>query len=96
MFPCRPRASAANGGFSVELPLEMELPDAVRVHAGDRLRLDVTGASRASPEVDGDGQVVHRIWHSPKWASTLQLGVQSDSPIELAFAPGPAIMQPTP
>ena len=89
-------ARSANGGYSVELPLEMELPETVQVHAGDRLRLDVSGAPEAAtPATEAEG-VVHRIWHSPKWASAVHLEVQSASPLELSFAPGPVITQPTP
>lgn len=86
----------ANGGYCVELPVEMELKQAVIVNAGDVLRLDVSGNDKATAEAGGDA-IVHRIWHAPRWASSVQLHVESKgSPVELKFKPGPDVAQPTP
>ena len=93
-------AVMANGGYSVELQIEMQLADTVEVRAGDVLRLDVTGGQDQAPtddeRVPQTSGVVHRVWHSPKWASAVELSVEAASPLELKFSPGPKIAQPTP
>jgi predicted acyl esterase len=95
-------AVMANGGYSVELPLSMELPEAVELGAGDVLRVDVSGGEHAVEKAATDEQVpqthgvVHRVWHSPNWASALHLHVAASTPLELGFTPGPTITQPMP
>ena len=94
-------AIMANGGYSVELPVEMDLVEPVPIRAGDVLRLDVSGSPEASGSLPAAGEepVVHRIWHAPKWASTVRLGVKAVDgalKLDLPFVKGPKVTQPVP
>ena len=87
-------AASANGGFSVALPLELELEQEVELKAGDVLRLDVScGAQSAASARERMDQ---RIWHNPKWASTVEVDLKSDgeAALVLPFEAHPVIMQP--
>ena len=94
-------ARSANGGYSVELPVVMDLVEPVKIRAGDVLRVDVSGSPEASSSLPAAGEepVVHRIWHAPKWASTVRLGVKMVDgalKLDLPFAKGPKVTQPVP
>lgn len=95
-------AVMANGGFCVEWAFEMDLPDDVEVSAGDVLRLDLSGGPHAVDTAEADERipntagVVHRVWHSSKWASAVQLAVEAAKPLELKFSPAPEMVQPSP
>jgi hypothetical protein len=95
-------AVMANGGFSVELPFEMTLPEDVELGAGDMLRIDLTGGPQAPDEAEADERipntpgVVHRVWHSSKWASSVELEIEVESKLDLKFVPSPEITQPAP
>jgi len=80
LLPGQPMmATGANGGYSVALPFELELAGAVTLQPGDVLRLDVSGSKSAEERVD------HRVWHNPKWASTLEVELEPSS-LELKWA----------
>ena len=84
----------ANGEYCVELPVEMELKQAVTVNAGDVLRLDVSGSDKATAEAGGDA-IVHgsgTLLDGRQRATSSSRG----APVELKFKPGPDVAQPTP
>ena len=76
-------ASGANGGYSVALPLALELDEDVELRSGDILRLDVSGAG-GDAAAQGEGRVDHRVWHNPKWPSSLDVALEP--PLELKWA----------
>ncbi len=83
-------AASANGGFSVALPLDMELAQEVEIPAGNVLRLDVTcGAQSAAAARE---RVDQRIWHNAKWASTVEVDI--GAALTLPFEAHPVITQP--
>lgn len=86
-------ATSANGGFPVELTLELDLPQKVELRSGDMLRVDVSRGPEAAAATEE--RVDHRIWHSPKWVSSLELELdpQASGP-ELKFEAHPLITQP--
>ena len=85
--PMMATSSMSPPGFAVALPIAMELDQAVELAAGDVLRLDVSCPNSTS---DGEKRIDHRIWHNPKWPSTLELALEAAS---FKFAPHPPIRQ---
>jgi hypothetical protein len=77
-------ATGANGGYSVALPLQIQLDESVELSQGDVLRLEVAGIDDDAPE--SAERVNHRIWHNPKWGSTLELPVNFQE-FEVPWAP---------
>jgi len=77
--------SSMSGGFAVLLSLELELGKDVKLAAGDKLRLDVSGGDARNSNKAG---VNHRIWHNPKWQSAVE--VRADGAMELKWAPASA------
>lgn len=85
-------AAGSNGGFSVSMPLELgQLTEAVGLPEGSLLRMDVACGAEAA--ASASERVDHRIWHSPKWASTVEVSVDGEPPL-LSFTPHPKITQP--
>jgi len=75
LLPGKPMmATGANGGYSVALPLQLELAAPVTLQTGDVLRVDVSGSATGS-----ESRVDHRVWHNPKWASTFELPLEPSS-----------------
>ena len=62
------------------LTMDLELKKVVRLAKGDRLRLDISGG--------GGAEVNHRIWHNPKWQSSIELNI--NEAVELKWAPASA------
>eukprot|EP00747_Dinoflagellata_sp_TGD_P017504 gnl/TRDRNA2_/TRDRNA2_125863_c0_seq1.p1 gnl/TRDRNA2_/TRDRNA2_125863_c0~~gnl/TRDRNA2_/TRDRNA2_125863_c0_seq1.p1 ORF type:complete len:257 (-),score=48.60 gnl/TRDRNA2_/TRDRNA2_125863_c0_seq1:126-896(-) len=60
-------AAGANGGYAVAVPLELELAEKAALQPGDVLRVEISGGGASKEHID------HRIWHNPKWASTMEL-----------------------
>jgi hypothetical protein len=85
-------AASANGGFSVALSLHMQLEHAVELQASDVLRIDVSCGERSAAEAHE--RVDQRVWHNPKWPSTIEFQVAGGAALELPFEPHPVITQP--
>lgn len=83
--PMMATSSMKPPGFSVALPIEMTLPEEVSLAAGDMLRIDVSSEAGEGERID------HRIWHSSKWPSTVELGMMETDKAEIKFSPHPVV-----
>ena len=74
--------TSMSGGFAVLMTMDLKLKQVVRLAKGDRLRLDISGGGGAEDDVN------HRIWHNPKWQSSIELNI--NEAVELKWAPATA------